>query len=628
MASGIQRLRTQDEAAWFDSARLRAIQLRAWLRAHHLPLSAGVELIYHPCYLEFPLQAGGRQTFDVRRPARVLARLQRVGLLAAADLIEPTPVSWKELALIHSPAHLASLQDRLQLAAALRLPSTVGQWEGGALLRPFLWQTGGTVLAALRAVQRKRIAVNLGGGFHHAQRDRVEGFCPVNDIAVAIAVLRQRTTVHRVMVIDLDYHQGDGTAQIFAFDEEVFTLSLHGQAWAAAPRKRNHLDRLLPPGVGNRPYMEALEEALEEALAHFQPELIIYLAGADVRRGDRFGDFALSEDGVLVRDVYVAKAALQRGIPLAVVLGGGYGAMAWTSAFNLVFRLISGVIPPWSYRPSNISADYLRVHRSLRPEDLGHLPAGELADEDLVGMTMHSGVPTRLLGYYTRQGIELAFERYGFCDLLRERGFDDLLISIDTRLADRHVLRIHFEHRDPDHLLIEVAAALRSIDPGGAVEYPMVRIEWLLMQNPKASFALDRPPLPGQQYPGLGLFRWFGEILRLMAVRLERDGLMNNPEHFHNGHLYGKVMRFLRPDDEAVLRAIERDLGDVPLVELSAAINDGRVVEATSGEVLRWSARSQVLAVTPRLQAYFAADVYQRQLEQRLSELQYRLVPS
>ncbi|MBW2734707.1 MAG: hypothetical protein JRH20_20160, partial [Deltaproteobacteria bacterium] len=252
-------------------------------------------------------------------------------------------------------------------------------------------------------------------------------------------------------------------------------------------------------------------------------------------------------------------------------------------------------------------------------EDLGYHTTGEISNEELFG-------GGRFLDYYTREGMELALERYGFMALLREKGFDDILISIDTSLSTRHVVRMHHQRRDPEHLLIELAACRRPLFLPDGSRYTALRYEWLLMQDPRKRLPSAEMALPGQNYPGLGLFRWFGEILRLMAIRLECAALSSLPEHFHNGHLYGKVMRFLDPKAEAQLRAVERDLKGVPLVKLTAAVGEGRVVEDGSGEVLRWEPHTQVLPVTPRLARYFEGASYQRQVEQAMKALRYRLV--
>jgi len=164
----------------------------------------------------------------------------------------------------------------------------------------------------------------MAGGTHHAFRDRGEGFCVFNDLAVAIAVARRDHQVARVAVIDLDVHQGNGTASIFDGDPGVLTLSLHGQKNYPFHKENSSLDVALPDGCDDAKYLRALDEALEIVPAH-RPELILYQAGVDALTGDRLGRLALSHDGLMRRDARVYALARRLGVPIVVTLGGGYG---------------------------------------------------------------------------------------------------------------------------------------------------------------------------------------------------------------------------------------------------------------------------------------------------------------
>lgn len=609
-----------------DRLALGLSRLGRWVRDLGVPLPPRARLIYHPRYLDFPRESGGRHSFDVRRPARILEQLSRLGVLSQrAQVLAPRQIARSELELIHPASYLASLELPGRLADLLKVQAVQGEEGRPVLLEPFLWQTGGTLLAAELALRDRIPVVNLGGGFHHAQRDRTEGFCPINDLAVAIAVLREHQGIERVLVIDLDYHQGAGTTSIFAEDDNVFTVSVHGQSWSEQSGARANIDVELAQAVTDQDYLHVVQEALNEALSRFSPQLALYVAGADPCRRDTFGNSGVSEDALLTRDVMVWRRLTAARVPLAVVLGGGYGPLAWSIPFNFIFTLLTGRPPDVRLRPSNIAARYQRVHRRLRPSDLGS-ESDELIDDELWAQLDGKGVTGgRYLGYYTRDGIALALERYGFMDLLREKGFDDFLISLDTSQGERHVMRLHHRQRDPEHLLIEVASCLRPLFLPDGHECRMLRIEWLLMQNPDASFSFEQPPLPGQDYPGLGLFRWFGEILRLVAVRLECDGLMNQPERYHNGHLYGKVMKFFHPEDEGVLQALVRDLEHLTLAEASAAIDAGKVIDRQTGEPQLWQMRAQVLPITLPLATYFKSPEYAREVERARDSRHFEL---
>jgi hypothetical protein len=496
-----------------------------------------------------------------------------------------------------------------------------------------LLQTGGTVLALERALGDGVPVFNLGGGFHHAQRDRAEGFCPINDVAVAIRRAQQRRLARRFLVLDLDYHQGNGTALIFDGDESVFTLSVHGQSWSHVVGKRNNIDIEVPAGTGDEKYMGWVRQSLARTLAAFRPDAAIYLAGGDVHRGDEMGDFAVSEEGVLDRDLYVFSTLREAGVPLAVVLAGGYGPMAWTLPYNFIHSVLTGARIRPEQRPSNIEATYRRVKRSLSTSDL-RLGAGELDDVTMDELVIGKRTGDLLMDFYTCEGLETALERYGFMDLLRERGFDNLLVSIETSDPDHQVTRIHFDRADPEHLLVELVVRFRNlVTPREAVDdgvqecFRMLSIEWLLMQNPRATFSLARRKLPGQHYPGLGLGRWMLELLRMMTERLDCCGLMNIPQHYHNAYLYSKQMLCFLPQDQGYLEAMKRDLRQMPLVETSEAIDSGRLRDAATGERLEWEGKAQVMPVEPELNAYFARPAYIQAVAEARQRHRFELAP-
>lgn len=187
----------------------------------------------------------------------------------------------------------------------------------------------GATLAALRAAWRDGIAANLGGGTHHAQAAGGGGFCVFNDVAVATrraqALSAEAGRSLDVAIIDLDVHQGNGTAEIFADDPSVFTLSLHGEKNYPFAKASSDLDVELPDDCGDRIYLSALHHALETLDARFRPDLVFYLAGADVHAGDRLGRLRLSTEAVAERDQVVFDWARQRELPLVLTMAGGYG---------------------------------------------------------------------------------------------------------------------------------------------------------------------------------------------------------------------------------------------------------------------------------------------------------------
>ncbi len=183
----------------------------------------------------------------------------------------------------------------------------------------------GATLAACKAAAAEQVAVNLAGGTHHAQRDRGQGYCVFNDVAIAALALCDAQPAARVAIIDLDVHQGDGTAAIVGAAERIFALSLHGSRNYPSRKVDGHLDIGLRDGAGDAEYLAALDEALARMLACFSPTFLIYLAGADPHEGDRLGRLRLTFDGLRARDARVFDLAARRRTPVAVTMAGGYG---------------------------------------------------------------------------------------------------------------------------------------------------------------------------------------------------------------------------------------------------------------------------------------------------------------
>jgi acetoin utilization deacetylase AcuC-like enzyme len=250
---------------------------------------------------------------------RVAAELPGVELEEAPDVDDAT------LMLAHDPAYVARVVAGRLDAAEQR---GIGFPWSTQMVERSRRSTGATIAACRRALV-DGVAVNLAGGTHHASADRGEGFCVFND--AAIAARRLQADAHaaardlRVAIVDLDVHQGNGSARIFANDPSVFTLSLHGAGNYPFDKETSDLDVALPDGCGDNAYLVALDDALDTMFARFRPGLVIYIAGADPHEGDRLGRLSLSTDGLERRDSRVLAAALGRRLPVAVAMAGGYG---------------------------------------------------------------------------------------------------------------------------------------------------------------------------------------------------------------------------------------------------------------------------------------------------------------
>jgi acetoin utilization deacetylase AcuC-like enzyme len=238
---------------------------------------------------------------------------------SALVFVEPAPVSWKDLALVHAPEYLAKLRtDTLtpEDIATLELP-----WAPG-MADTFRLMAGGTCGAAAAALE-DGAAAHLGGGLHHAFANHGEGFCPVNDVAIALRVVQRDQRVHRAAVVDCDVHHGNGTAFIFERDAHIFTFSIHQQLNYPFFKPRSDLDIGLEDGARDEQYLDALAGALPRVFAS-RPELVIYLAGADPFERDRLGGLKLTKTGLAARDRLVFETARAEGVPVATVLAGGY----------------------------------------------------------------------------------------------------------------------------------------------------------------------------------------------------------------------------------------------------------------------------------------------------------------
>lgn len=290
-----------------------------------------VRVFYRDEYIAGVLEAGMRYVFDVQRAKRIRDALVGDGLVPAGEIVAPALATEAELLLVHTPEYLARIRAPGELARLLLLDPAFSR--GDHLIDSFVYAAGGTIAAARAALREGVIGFNLGGGFHHAQADRADGFCAIADVAIAIRSLQRERAVDRVLIVDLDYHHGNGNAEIFREDESVFTFSVHAGNWCWIT-KRNNLDVELPSKTGDAEYLGVLEAQLPRIVEEFRPDLAFYVAGSDPFRGDLLGDFEISEEGMLRRDRLVTREIRGRGIPMAVVTAGGYGPESWRIYYN------------------------------------------------------------------------------------------------------------------------------------------------------------------------------------------------------------------------------------------------------------------------------------------------------
>ena len=292
-------------------------------------------LVYHEAY-SAPLPSTHR--FPMAKFRQLEGCLRDMGLASDGQMHRPLPVPRRWLELVHPRGyHQAFARDQLDRQAQRRigLPATT------PLVQRTWLAVGGTLLTARLALQHG-VACHLAGGTHHAFPDFGSGFCIFNDLAITARVLLEQEGLQRLLVVDLDVHQGDATALIFQGDARVFTFSAHAASNFPARKQVSDLDLPFQDGVGDQDYLSQVGECLPALLERLQPQLVLYNAGVDPHQEDRLGRLCLTDMGLLQRDHLVLDACLRRGIPIATVIGGGYDAMTpLVKRHALVFRAAS-----------------------------------------------------------------------------------------------------------------------------------------------------------------------------------------------------------------------------------------------------------------------------------------------
>lgn len=290
-----------------------------------------VPLVYHPAYNITAFGLERLHPFDSWKYRRIRDSLIARGLRKAKDFVRPRPVSRAELRRVHTAEYLRSLRSREVLAGILevpvvrRLPAWVIDWR---VLRPMRYAAGGTILAC-RLALKHGLAINLGGGFHHAAAAWGGGFCVYADAPIAAKVLHDEGLAERVLVVDLDAHQGNGTAAVFRDWPWAAIVDLYEEDLFPSLKQPEDVALPVPAGLSGADYLEIVQEALPLALDRFRPDLVLYNAGSDPYEGDPLARFRLTSNDLAERDLVVARIVRERQVPLAMMLSGGYSAESW-----------------------------------------------------------------------------------------------------------------------------------------------------------------------------------------------------------------------------------------------------------------------------------------------------------
>ncbi|HET8724341.1 MAG TPA: histone deacetylase [Anaeromyxobacteraceae bacterium] len=534
-----------------------------------------VDVWYDPAY-RLPFTGAEFSGLDPRRADFAAWWLRESKAIAAPWWRTPRRASYAELARVHEPALLESLSRPETLAGVFAVdPTDVPVDE---VMRTVRLATGATVQAAGEALRRNRPQLNLLGGFHHAGPASAGGFCPVNDIAVAVAAVRADGFSGTVAVLDLDAHPPDGLAACLASDPAHWIGSISASEWTPLPGVD---EVLLPEATGNERYISALQGLL----SRMPPAgLAFVIAGGDVLRGDRLGKLDLTLGGVRLRNVAVA--AHLEGVPSVWLPGGGYSKNAWKALAGAGIALSTGSLDPIPEDYDPITSRFAEIAAGLSKDSLSG--SGELTDEDLaeaLGMR-----PTRqrlLLGFYTEAGIEFALQRYGILDQLRRLGYDDFRVEF-ARQPPGERIRVYGKAEGQEHVLLEVVLEKKRIQ-----DHPVLYIHWLSLRHPRAQFSERRPRLPGQEVPGLGLARETGEMLALMALRLQLTGVAYRPAHYHTAFAGRHHFSFVDAERQGRFDALVRDTKGMSLLDATRAIDEGRVLK--DGAPYAWEPDEMVL---------------------------------
>jgi acetoin utilization deacetylase AcuC-like enzyme len=534
-----------------------------------------VDVWYDPAY-RLPLTGVEFSGIDLRRSDFAAWWLRESKAIAAPWWRAPRRASYAELSRVHDAALLESLSRPETLGAVFGVdPTDVPVDE---VMKTVRLATGATVQAAGEALRRNKPQLNLLGGFHHAGPSSAGGNCPVNDIAVAIAAVRADGFEGKVAVLDLDAHPPDGIAACLARDPNSWIGSISGSDWGPLPT----VDEIvLPEGAGNGPYMEALHALL----GRMPPAgLVFVIAGGDVLKGDRLGKLGLSLTGTRMRNVAVA--AHLEGVPSVWVPGGGYSKNAWKTIAGAGIALSTGSLDPIPDDYDPLTERFAGIAAQLNKNVLSD--AHELDTDDLAeALGLRPSRNRLLLGFYTEAGIEFALQRFGILDQLRRLGYDHFRVEFGDQSPGQR-LRVLGESEGKEEVLIELVLERKRV-----AGHPVLYVHWLSLRHPRAQFSLLRPRLPGQEVPGLGLARETGEMLALMALRLELAGVVYRPAHFHTAFAGRHHFSFVDAERQGRFEALIRDLRDVPLLEATRAVEAGRVM--LDGKPYAWEPDEMVL---------------------------------
>jgi acetoin utilization deacetylase AcuC-like enzyme len=299
--------------------------------------------IFYTDHFYIPLPAHHR--FPLEKYSLLRQQILKDDIVDAIQFCVPRAAAYQEIVRAHNPAYFERLQNGEMTPKEMR---RIGFPWSAELVERAKRSAGATIEAGLAAI-KENIAVSLAGGTHHAFSDRGEGYCLLNDSVIAARALQSKNTLKKILIIDCDVHQGNGTAAILADDATIFTFSIHGKNNFPHRKEKSDLDIALEDETGDREYLAALEKGLIRALDISEAEMVIYLAGADPYKNDRFGRLGLSKPGLLKRDQMVFRYCHKAAVPIAVTMAGGYARYIQDSV-DIHFQTVKQAVEWYHHR--------------------------------------------------------------------------------------------------------------------------------------------------------------------------------------------------------------------------------------------------------------------------------------
>ena len=579
-----------------------------------------IKIWYHPLYLPELYSHSEIRNVSIKYKT-IISFLFKNKMIDPTKVIGPRRVSFNKLGLFHTPSYLESTTQSDFDFSSLGLNLTLG--EGESLREAQRRVVSGTVEGMYElAFKNLYVAINISGGLHHAEPDKASGFCLYNDVGVAIKYLHKKKYFGKILIIDLDFHQGNGNLEGLKDEADVFQFSITGTTWRNCSAYSNVKEIILPKGVNDQIYLETLKKNLLPYVDDIKPDLICYICGNDVLGNDPYGTFNLTLDGLFKRDRIVFDLAKNNNIPIQIVLGGGYSPDAWIGNCQfLTYILDEKKLKHLHFSTEDVDQFYTHFLKKWQPEY--HSTKNELSfdQNDIFPEINVSHHVQKLFNYYTRGHIEFQMNKLGIYHKLRKKGHHDLWIELFDRPGNQNMIRLKSEINKNIYTLIEsVVEIINYKIPMLEDKLRLLNVEWLLAQNPLEPFTLQRPQLPGQDHPGLGISDEILSIFVEACNRFKLDGVIHCPSHYHVAVKAMKHFHYPDPLDDAIFATVRLALDKYSLKDASLIMTQGQLIDSNQ-QVISINNKKLLYPVSQKLEDYFNSDYYQNTFNNKFSEL-------